>query len=255
MKSLIRWSATLGLVGSTVLGSWFGPTLALPKQEILQKLGPVPVFTIADPQGAPLVASGEDDSKVAGVFISQSDAESFVEKLKGENPTLANQVRVVTVSLGEVYELAQEIESKGNDLVFQFVPMQQQVQSAETLLRQNNPEFKEFKGVPLFFATVTKDNQEGYLYYQQETENGTQKKIPLFFEKEPLLQMVEKFKSQQPDMASQVETKIKVASLEVIIAAFQNKDAEDLSQMVLVPSRESSEIVKKALQQQRQQGQ
>ncbi len=49
MKSLIRWGATLGLIGSTVLGTWFEPNLrsfALPEQEIVQKLNQVPVFLL-----------------------------------------------------------------------------------------------------------------------------------------------------------------------------------------------------------------
>ncbi|MGL5808235.1 MAG: Tic22 family protein, partial [Xenococcaceae cyanobacterium] len=84
MKSFIRFGATLGLVGSTFLGAWGSldlKALALPQEQILQKLKPVPVFTITDQQGAPLVASGENNAKVAGVFISQQDAQNFVSQL------------------------------------------------------------------------------------------------------------------------------------------------------------------------------
>ena len=61
IKPLVRWSITLGVAGATFL-SWGIlenlVAIALPEEEILQKLDPVPVFTIADEQGAPLVASG-----------------------------------------------------------------------------------------------------------------------------------------------------------------------------------------------------
>ena len=56
MKSVGRWGVTLGLVGTTIMGSsLIGSTqvLALPQEQILEKLGPIPVFTITDNKGAP----------------------------------------------------------------------------------------------------------------------------------------------------------------------------------------------------------
>jgi hypothetical protein len=60
MKSLVRLGAILGIVGCTLLGpSPIGKmsALALPEPQILEKLRSVPVFTITDAQGAPLIAS------------------------------------------------------------------------------------------------------------------------------------------------------------------------------------------------------
>ena len=54
----------------------FNSVLALPQEQILQKLGPVPVFTITDSKGAPLVASvpnAKNKAAVAGVFINQEE--------------------------------------------------------------------------------------------------------------------------------------------------------------------------------------
>jgi hypothetical protein len=98
MKSLVRWSATLGLVGSALLGSFCTDNLqalALTEDQVVQKLQSVPVFTVTDAQGSPLVASipkGQNQNQttaVAGVFISQKDAQAFVERLKTEKPDLA----------------------------------------------------------------------------------------------------------------------------------------------------------------------
>ena len=45
MKSLIRWSATMGLLGAVVTaGVGQLKALALPTEQIMQKLNPVPVF-------------------------------------------------------------------------------------------------------------------------------------------------------------------------------------------------------------------
>ena len=157
MKSLVRWSITLGLVGTTVLGAGFGQNLkafALPQDQILQKLKPIPVFTIADDKGAPLVAS-ENNKKIAGVFISQQDAQKFVERLQKGNPELARKVKVVPVSLSEVYQLAEANAKKQDGLNFAYVPTQAQVDSAKQLLG------KEYKGgVPLFVARGGKENGE-----------------------------------------------------------------------------------------------
>ncbi len=64
MKSLIRWTATLGLVGTTMLTSLLGSyskALALPEEQIVKTLQFVPVFAIADDQGVPLIAVGEKE--------------------------------------------------------------------------------------------------------------------------------------------------------------------------------------------------
>ncbi|HAG83574.1 MAG TPA: hypothetical protein DCL61_21090 [Cyanobacteria bacterium UBA12227] len=240
MKSLIRWSATVGLVGTALLGSFFTgnlKALALTEQEILQKLQPVPVFTITDAQGAPLVASVPNQNNqnqgvsVAGVFMSQRDAQAFVNKLKEENPQLGNQVQVVPVSLGEVYQLDKQNQNRPDGLDFAFIPVQQEVQSAQALLNQNGQQTQEFRGVPLFVAKG--GESRGYLTIE---ENG-QQVIPFFFDKAQLQRMVDRFKEQQPNLASTVE--IQVLSLEGVIATLQTQNNPQLNNIVLVPSEES----------------
>ncbi len=247
LKSFIRWSATLGLVGSTVLGSWFLTTqrvLALPTEEVLQKLNQVPVFIIADSEGSPLVAKS-DQGVLTRIFIGQEDAEAFLEQLKSQKPELANKVRIVVVPLGEVYKQARENEDKEEKLVFQLVPLEEQVTSAETIWKNRNPDQEAFRGVPLFVATVNQNNQTGYLVY----ERGEDRIIPLFFEKESLENLVSKYK--EANQNNNVDVQINVVSLEGMISTFQNQENEALRQMILVPSEESRELVQQALQQQR----
>lgn len=243
MKSLVRWSATLGLVGSTLLGSFFAENLqalALPEAEVVQKLQPVPVFTVADAKGAPLVASipNQDNKKttpVAGVFISQKDAQAFVERLKKEKPDLGKDVQVVPVSLAEVYKLKKDNENKPDGLNFAFIPVQQQVQSAQALMGQTGQQ-QNFQGTPLFVATGGKE--DGYLTVEQ---NGKQV-IPFFFDKEQLQTMVDRFKQQKPDLASTV--KVKAVPLEGVIQTLQTKNDAQLNSIVLVPSQESINFVR-----------
>jgi nickel transport protein len=247
MKSLIRWGATLGLVASTIIGSSFVENLkalGLTDDQVAQILRNVPVFTVGDAQGAPLVASvrsgqnNNNTTSVTGVFISQRDAQTFIDGLKKNNPDLGKTVRVIPVSLGEIYKLAQANRSQQKPLVFDLVPRQQQVDSAMAILRQNGKEVKDFQGVPIFFATVGNGKEEGYLTIQRQN----QQVMPLFFEKEQLQNLVEAFKKQNPKQAGTV--KIQVAELEGVIQTLKDKNDPMLSQVVLVPSQESIDFLR-----------
>lgn len=241
MRALVRWSATLGLVGTTLIGSLLGGNLralALTEQQVMEKLQSVPVFTVTDGQGSPLVASipnqNNQNAAVAGVFISQRDAEAFVQRLKQENPQLGNQVQVVPVSLAEVYQLDQQSQNQPNGLDFAYIPHQQQVQLAQQLLGQG----QEFRGVPLFVARG--GGSGGYLTIQQDGQQF----IPFFFNKEQLQNLVDRFKQQQPNQASSVQ--IQVVPLEGILNTLQTQNNPQLEQILLIPSQESLDFIRQA---------
>ena len=242
MKSMFSLGAKLGIVSSAIVGSAIFGTMSafsLPQDQIVQKLGPVPVFTITDAKGAPLVASNEGNKKeggVAGVFINQKDAEAFVNQLKTKNPELAKTVRVVPVSLGEVYKLDQASSTKPNSLDFAYVPAKQQVDAAMALLKQSGQDEKKFQGTPLFVAKAGKE--KGYLTVKQADKQV----IPFFFNKEELQSMLDRFKKQQPDLASTVE--IQVVNLEGVIETMQSRNDTQLNQIMLVPPKASIDFVR-----------
>lgn len=250
MKSLVRWGATLGLAGSAIIGSSLigsMQALALPEEQIVQKLGAVPVFTITDQKGAPLVASvpneqnnaqNQEAKSIAGVFINQGDAQAFVEQLKTKNPDLAKSVRVVPVSLGEVYKLDQANQNNPKSLDFTYVPSKQQVDAAKALLQQNGQNQNQFNGTPLFVAKAGNEQKKGYLTITQ----ANQQVIPFFFNKEELQNMLDRFKQKQPDLASTVE--IEVVNLEGVLQTLQKGNDQDLNQIMLVPPRESVDFVR-----------
>lgn len=230
IRSSVRRKTILGMVGTTLIscGLFTLKALALPTEQILQKLNPVPVFTIADDKGAPLVANGENGDKVAGVFISQQDANNFVTRLQSENPNLASKVQVVPVSLGEVFKLAND-NSNSDGLNFAYVPKESHVNDAKNLTAQYEG------GVPLFVAKGGQNN--GYL----TIEKDGQQVIPFFFEKQQLENMVERFKTQKPDLAASVS--IEVVPLEGVIQTLQNNNDSRLRKIVLVPSTESLQFL------------
>ncbi len=232
IKSSSPWSVTLGVAAATFL-SWEAvanlSAIALPEEEVLKKLDPVPVFTIADEQGTPLVAEGENEEKVAGVFVSLDDAKEFINQLKTENPELADKVRVVPVSLGEGFKLAGSAEGGENALDFAYVPQEEAVTQAKTIGEQNEQPYQ--GGVPLFVARGGEG--KGYLTF----ERNSQQVIPFFFDKAQLEQMVARFKEQQPEVAASVD--IEVHSLEGVIETLEAGSDEILEKIILVPFAES----------------
>lgn len=258
MKSLIRWSATIGLVAGAVLGSLLANSarvLALTAEQVTARLRTVPVFTLTDSQGAPLVATpseGENRNPVAGVFISRQDALNFLNNLKQKQPQVAQGVQVVPVSLAQIYQMAEQNKQQQNHLTFAFVPVAQEVQQAKTLLQQSGQSVEQFQGVPLFLArtkAASGNNTEGaYLTVKQ----GDHQVIPVFFSREELQAMLDRLKQVQPDLASTVN--VQVVNLEGLIQTLQTSNNQDLNQIVLVPPRESIEFVQSLQQGQGQQG-
>lgn len=232
-KSFVTNIRNGSLVMATILTCWLSQgtkLLALPQAEIVEKLKPIPVFTVADSQGAPLVATNEDNVKVAGVFISKQDANNFVNKLKQENPELGKQVQVVPVSLSEIYEISQESAKQKDGVNFAYVPTKAQVDQAKKISTEYQG------GVPLFVARAGDD--QGYLTIKQNEREV----IPFFFEQNQVSKLVESFKQAQPDLASKVV--IEVVPLEGVLAALQEGNDEMLKKIVFWPSQESLEFLR-----------
>ncbi|MEA5510070.1 Tic22 family protein [Crocosphaera sp. UHCC 0190] len=247
MKSLIRWSATLGLVGSTLLTSWLGhlpKALALPEADVLKVLQ-IPVFTITTADGGPLIATLADNQKVTQVFMSQQDADTFLGKLKEAQPDLAKQVKVQPVSLGQVYQLAIASSKEAEQLKFAYIPMQSAVDSAKTVLSESGQEYK--GGVPLFI--LRGGPEQAMLTIQQ----NNQEVIPFFFEKAQIQAIADQLKKDQPDLAATM--KIEVIPLENLIAALHQKDDAMLKQIQLIPSQETIKFIQQSMQSQQGQSQ
>lgn len=247
MKSIFRKGASLAIVGATMLSSLVIGSLevlALTQEQILQKLAPVLVFTINNETGQTVIREIRNQqqnrtAKVAGIFISQKDAQAFLDKMKTENPQLANNMQVVPRSLAEVYQLEEANKNKPEALNFAYVPTQQQVDSALTVLRQTGKNVNQFEGVPLFVLSGGPD--KSYLAAQR----GEQQIIPFFFSKEEVQEEVERIKKQQPNLASSLQ--IDVVPLEGLIEAWKNRKEEWLSKIELIPSKESRDLLRTLL--------
>ncbi|MEB3293844.1 MAG: Tic22 family protein [Synechococcales bacterium] len=250
IRQIAKTSVAAGtLLGALVLGGL--QALALTPEQITQKLTRIPVFTITDAQGAPLVASppnGQKGNPAAGVFISQQDAQAFLERLKQQSPEVAKNVKVVPISLAEVYDLERKNQGKQPQLDFVYVPTKKQLDSAVAILKKVDPKAQQFPGTPLFAARAGKDKEKGFLTIQQ----GNQSVIPMFFDKEQLQALLDRFKQQQPDLANSAD--IEVFPLEGVLEAMTTQKDPQLEKIVLVPSLESIQFIQ-TLQKQQPSGQ
>lgn len=245
MKLLVRKVATIGLIGGAVVTPLLQSQSAFAQnnQAVLQKLGPVLVYTVvavdeAKKQAVPLTAAvkqGDKNFNVAWVFFSPQDAQKFVEQqkagataLKSKDPKAAdeqlkllNSTTVAPDSLATFYDAA--MKSK-QSLKIQFVPNDQQMKSALSLQ-------KDFQGVPLFRVNF---GQNRY---------GTS----FFLSKEDLQGELAELKKKQPDLASQA--KIEVVPLEGLIEILSTQSGDDLKKIRVFAPLESRKLLQSIIEQ------
>jgi hypothetical protein len=219
---------------------------------VIERLRSVPVFTLANSEGAPLIATptqGEQRNPIASVFINRQDAQAFLDELKAREPQTAQGIEVVPVPLAKIYEygVSQEERDSAEQLRFAFFPDVQQVQEAKTLLQQQGGQSQEFEGVPLFVAR-SGGQEGGYLTIEQ----NDQQVIPMFFNRAELQTLLDRLREVQPEMASNVQ--VQVVNLEGVIQTLQSSDNEELNRIVLIPPQASRDFIRSLQQQGGQQG-
>lgn len=250
MKALVRWGATLGLVGSTLLGTVFVgnmPVWALSEQQIKEKLDAVPVYLVTNDKGLPLSRSlpaAQNGQKaggsVTGVYLSRQDAQAFITQLrnaKGKDPKMEEMVKslqVTAVPLGVIYQQLQQSKKDPNRLLFAFKPVDQELKGAVDLLRQSGQQVDKFNSVPLF--AVRFSPQQGYVPIQ--LGSAKEQVVPIFFSKQDALGLLNQVKPKFP------QADIQVIDVDGMIDTLQKKNDSWLNQVVLIPSPESREYIR-----------
>jgi hypothetical protein len=238
MKSLVRWGLALSLFGGGMIAA---PVLqppaaiAMTEAEALKRLESVPVFAITNQQGVPILASvpsPKDKTKqiqVATFFLSQQDALSLVSNLKSQKPDVGKDAKVVPLSLRQAYEIKTKNKDKAATLAFDFIPQKAQVDAALAILKQEGKDVKQFNDVPLFFAVG--GAEKGILTLEQ----GKEKIIPFYFNKQDLQVMLDDAKKNNMKLAS--STKIQVTSLSQVMESLLKDKSQTATQITLVPDR------------------
>jgi nickel transport protein len=201
----------------------------------------VPLFAVTNQEGLPILASvpnPQDKTKkvqIATFFVSQQDAQTLVTNLKTNKPDVGKVAKVAPVSLRQAYELVRKNQTNKENLVFQFLPAQQQVDSALAVLKQNGQQVKEFNGIPLFYAIGGQD--KGLLTIEQ----GKNKIIPFYFSQKDLQGMLDQLKQQKSPLSS--TAKIQVTTLDQVVNSLLKENGAAISEITFVPSREAINYV------------
>jgi hypothetical protein len=236
MKSLAHWGATIGLIGSTVLTTWLGNPMkafALPEADVVKVLEPIPVFTIANDKGSPLVGVDNNKQQFTPIFISQDEAKKFFQQLSKDKPDVAKDFKVRVLSLANIYKFGVDNAKSPQKLNIGYVPNPTDIDSAKKILTAGGKQYE--GGVPLFVARGGKD--QGYLTISFNNEQ----RIPFFFEESQITDLVTQLKKDKPDLASTL--KIDVIPLESVLKAFESENDTFLKQIVIWPTKEMWKII------------
>ena len=250
MKSLVHWGATLSLVGSTFLTTVIGgnfSALAISEQKITQKLNDVPVFLITNGEGVPLsrplekAKNGETGGAVTGVYMSQQEAQAFVQELRQSKPKdpkkvqMFNSLQVTPVPLGLIYKQLQDTKDKPNRLLFAFKPVEREVQGAMKLLRESGQPVKEIRSVPIFLVRFAED--KGYVSIKPKA--GNEEYVPAFLSKKDAQGLLQQVKPKYP------KANIHVVDVDNVIKTLQEKNDKWLQRVVFWPSPEARQFIQK----------
>lgn len=265
VMKLFRLLTTVSLSSlAMAVGSWF-PALALDLAEINLRLQEIPVFTVTDGGGSPIVANLEEQL-YAGVFINPQDAIAFRESVIQENPTFQGQVKVTSASLEEIYALDRQ-QTSGNtaeeSIDFVYVPTAEQITAAENLIPKDaagQPQFA-LNGVPLFAVKVrsanatSAENDSAYITLPRTQTNAQGEQVeagefvPFFFSQAQAQALAQQYDTVQTQRGNSERTAVlEVHTLEILLDNWERRDDPGLAQIWLVPAPESLEYIRREAQ-------
>jgi hypothetical protein len=213
------------------------PAQALPEAQVLQKLQEIPVFTITNGKGGIFkenVGTGAKAKVFTRVFISIKDAQTFLQSFRKSKLKEAKLAQITPIPLSAIYKLQLTAKEKNDSMSFVFFPTEPQLKNALAILKkpyQPNAVYP----VPLFMVAIKQKDQ--YVTIQRN------KLTPLFFEKEDAQRWLSEVKKQDPKLVANAE--IKVNYLQNVLEDLHGSNYAGQEQLVLVPSRENQEIVRK----------
>jgi hypothetical protein len=237
MKKSIFLAISSFLIAANTINSTL-PATALPQAEIVQKLQGVPVFAITNNKGVFLQEGANNNGKTGfftRVFMSKADADRFFKNFQKSRPKEAQIAKVTAINLSSIYQLYVEAQSKKKNVGFIFIPVESQVKAALSLMKKPYKNDLTAYGVPLFFVAISQKGK----YYTLQRNNLT----PLFFEQGQAVEWLNTVKQKDPKLAAQAQ--IKVNSLQSVIENMRTNQSPEQKQIVLIPSRESIEIIRK----------
>jgi len=250
-NSFINFTQAIAISSITAIALMATSAEALTEAQVLERLSGIPVFTLTDAAGAPLLGSvpkqpptPNKPSQVLLFFLNPDDAQTTLNQIKKNNPALGGKARISISSMNNAYQIIKKNQDK-KEVGFQIVPTKASIDSARTILVSQGKPTDKLNDVPIFFATGAKGKgkEEGLL----TIEKGGKQFIPFFFYQKDLQKLIDKAKQQQPAIAS--STKLQVASLSQVLGSMvttkTNKPNADTERFTFVPSSSAIEYTAK----------
>lgn len=251
-KSLVSLAATAGVAGAIAVSPIF--TLkaeALTEAQVLERLGSIPVFTITDDKGSPLLGAvpqqpnaKPDDSQLLFFFLGPDEAQMMLSQVQKSNPEIGKKAQIIVRSMNDAYKVIRE--NKDKKVVFQFIPSRASIDSARTILTAQGVAADKIPNVPVFFAIGGQANNQGLLTMSIDQNGKKEQVVPFFLDKTDLQNLLDRASKDQPDVAK--ATKIQVASLFQVLDSMVSKDNKpnpEVERFQFVPSRTSFEYILK----------
>lgn len=242
IKSLLKLATVVGVVGAIMVAPIANlPAEALTEAQAFERLNSIPVFTITDDKGNPLLGSqknGANQQQILLFFLNPDDAKSMLGQIKSTNPELGGKAQVIVRSMNEAIQVIKKNDDK--KIAFQIVPSKSSIDSARSILTAQGKPVDKLPNLPVFFATGGKDKEQGLLTIEQ---NGKQL-VPFFMDQKDLQAMIDRAKQQQPNMAS--NTTIQVTSLLQVVDSMVTKDNKanpDAERFTFIPSKAAFQYI------------
>jgi len=258
-KSLVQLAATAGVAGAIAVSPIF--TLkaeALTEAQAFERLSSIPVFVIANEQGAlpfpvPKQANSkpEDPTVFVPFFLNPLAAEAQLKIVKEQinpvNPELAKTLKVSFTSINDVYKKV--IENKDKKTAVDFVPDLTSVESAQTIWKAQGVPADKIPSyvVPVFFAvTVEANNKVVPLFTTVEKDGKKEPFVPFFFDKSDLQKELDAVGKTNPNVVK--SAKIHALPLTEVIGSMITKDGKpnpETDSVLFVGSNASSNYINK----------
>jgi hypothetical protein len=252
-QSVARHLTTIGVSGLLALAPVVGvtnvaqPAYAMTEAQAMERLNSIPVFTITDDKGAPLLAAipqqpnqPQEAKQLLIFFLSPEDAQATLKQIQTNNPSLGNKARVSVLPFSQAYKVIKD--NKDKTLAFRFEASRSSMESARAIIKAQGKTDKDVPPLPVFFATSGTGDKQGLLTIESEG----QQTVPFFFDQKDLQSLLDRARQQQPNLAK--DTKIQVTSLFVVLDNMITKDNKpnpDAQRFQFVPSRTAFEYVLK----------
>lgn len=256
MKSLFsRASAATLAAVSAVLGSMVCfPSIvqALSTDEIVRRLDVVPLFSVTQENGQPILVFPKQQGQPAAEpkpadgailhFVDPEDVRAFANRVQSEAPPESRKVSLALLTLGQFYRMWTEAQNKPEmpDLV--VTPSKEDVEAAITILKQQGQSVEQFAGIPLFYA-VDPQAEDAPLTLRADNREV----VPFFFSKRDLQAMLDDYKQRQPDIINRAQ--LRVFTLDGLIEEL--KKATDPNSLVgsvrLIPSSSAAAFYMRAM--------